>query len=422
MNRSHDPIIKIAVTHLLAKRRQTLVATLGVMFGIMVFIIQAGLITGFQGVFIEQTINTTAHIHIYNEPEKNRPSVLDQLYAGDSLKMIVVNNQKPKEELNKIKNAWQIIDVLEKDPDVEGVSPFIGTQAILRAGIVQYGGRLAGVDIDREDRLFKVSDFMTDGEIDRLKTTNNGVILGSGLASKLAVDMNDNITVIAPNGTTLEMKVVGINKTGLTEVDKSRAYISIRNAQKLLGVDNAYLTDINIKLKNIDKSDELSQKYAERFGYTAEDWKKANANIFGVFKIQNMVTYLIIISILIVSGFGIFNILMMIIYEKMPDIAILKAIGYKDRDIKRLFLMESIFIGVTGGILGLLMGFIFTKILGSIRMNVQGFISMEYLPFNSSPFFYVFALFFALISTALAGYFPARKAAKVDPIDIIRSK
>ncbi len=257
------------------------------MFGIMVFIMQAGLITGFQDIFIEQTINTTAHIRIYNEPEKNRPSVLDRYYAGSG-KLISVNNQKPKEELNKIKNAWQIIRVLEKDPDVSGVSPFIGTQAILRAGIVQYGGKLAGVDIDKENILFKVSDYMVEGEIGKLKTINNGIILGSGLADKLAVMMNDNITVIAPNGTTLEMKVVGINKTGLTEVDKSRAYISIRNAQKLLGVDNSYLTDINIKLHSIDKAEELAAHYKNRFGYTAEDWKKTNANIFGVFKIQNM--------------------------------------------------------------------------------------------------------------------------------------
>ncbi|MBL0102838.1 MAG: ABC transporter permease [Bacteroidetes bacterium] len=416
-----DPILKIAATHLLAKKRQTLVATLGVMFGIMVFILQAGLITGFQNVFIEQTINTTANIHIYNEPNNNRPSILskDSVYQN---KWVVVRNQKPKDELNKIRNAWQIVDLLEKDPEVAGVSPFLGTQAILRAGITQYAGRLAGVDIEKENLLFKVNDYMIEGESSRLKTINNGIILGSGLALKLGVKMNDNISVITPNGNSLEMKVIGINKTGLTEVDKARAYISIRNAQKLLGTDNSYITDINIKLKNIDRAIPLAELYTKKFGYTADDWKKANANIFGVFKIQNMVTYLIIFSILLVSGFGIFNILMMIIYEKMPDIAILKAIGYKDRDIRKLFLTESIVIGVIGGISGLVMGFLLTKILGRIPVDVQGFTSFKYLPFNSSPYFYIFALFFALVATSLAGYFPAQKAAKVDPIDIIRSK
>jgi lipoprotein-releasing system permease protein len=189
-----------------------------------------------------------------------------------------------------------------------------------------------------------------------------------------------------------------------------------------LNVDGAYITDINIKLKDIDKAEVLAAAYTQKFGYKAEDWKSANANIFGVFKIQNLITYLIIISILIVSGFGIFNILMMIIYEKMPDIAILKAIGFRDAEIRRIFLTESLIIGTLGGLLGLLLGFVITHIIGSIPMNIKGFISMEYLKFNSSPLFYIFAFVFAIITTALAGYIPARKAAKIDPIDIIRSK
>jgi lipoprotein-releasing system permease protein len=419
--KTKNPIYKIAITHLLAKKRQTIVATLGVMFGIMVFIFQAGLITGFQTTFIEQTINTTANIHIYNDPQANRPSVLDKLNHDES-KWIVVSNQKPKDELSKIRNGYQILSLIEKHPDVEGVSPFLGTQAIMRSGIVQYGGRIAGVDIDRENLVFKVSEYMTHGDIGRLKTVTNGIILGEGLAEKLGVKMNDNIVVIAPTGTPLDMKVVGINRTGLTEVDKTRAYISIRNAQKLLNVDNSYITDINIKLKDIQKAEPLSKELEEKFGYRAEDWKKANANIFGIFKIQNMITYLIIISILIVSGFGIFNILMMIIYEKMPDIAIMKATGFKDRDIRMLFQIESLIIGVIGGVLGLILGYVVTKIIGSIRMDIKGFVSMEYLHFNRSPFFYIFAFLFALISTSLAGFFPARRASRVDPIDIIRAK
>ncbi|MFM9051717.1 MAG: ABC transporter permease, partial [Bacteroidota bacterium] len=310
----------------------------------------------------------------------------------------------------------------EKHPEVEGVSPFLGSQAILRAGIVQYGGRIAGIDMEKEDVVFHVSEYMVQGDLKRLSTINNAIILGQGLAENLGVKLNDDVRLIAPNGTALDMKVVGINKTGLTELDKSRAYISLRNAQILLGVDNSYITDINIKLKDINKSPQLAAEFQERFGYRAEDWKSANANIFGVFKIQNMVTYLIITSILIVSGFGIFNILTMIIYEKMQDIAILKAIGYKNRDIKLLFFAESLTIGIVGGLGGLLAGFGLTRLVGSIPMNIKGFVTMEYLKFNSSPLFYIVAFTSALIATTLAGYLPARKAANVDPVDIIRSK
>ncbi len=415
------PVIKIALTHLLAKKRQTIVAMLGVTFGIAIFIFQAGLMSGFQSYFIEETVSTTANIRIFNEAEKNRKSILSSINKNENA-WIVVQNQKPKDELTKIKNGYQIIAALEKDPNVAGVSPFLGSQAIFKVGIAQIAGRVSGVDIIKENILFDVSKNMRQGDITKLQTIPNGIILGDGLADLLGAKMNDNLTITSPLGVTLEMKVVGINHSGLTDVDKSRAYINIRNAQKLLRVDGSYITDINIKLKDFDKAEELAKFYNKKFGFRTVDWKEANANIFSVFKIQNLVTYLIIVSILIVSGFGIFNILMMIIYEKMPDIAILKAIGYKDIDIKKIFLTESLIIGLLGGLLGLIVGFTLQKIVGSIKMDIKGFVSMEYLRFNSSIGFYIFAYFFGLLATAIAGYIPARKAAKMDAIDIIRSK
>lgn len=416
-----SPLIKIALTHLLSKRRQTIVAMLGVTFGIAIFIFQAGLMSGFQDFFIQETVNTTANIRMYNEADKNRPSILDKMNP-DPNHWNVVQNQKPKDEQNKIKNGHQIISILEKDPRVAGVSPFLGSQAIFKVGISQIAGRVSGVDIIKENILFDVSKNMRQGDITKLETIPNGIILGDGLADLLGAKLNDNINVTSPLGVNLEMKIVGINHSGLTEVDKSRAYINLRNAQKLLQVDGSYITDINIKLKDFALSEELAKFYHAKFGFRTIDWKEANASVFSVFKIQNLVTYLIIVSILVVSGFGIFNILMMIIYEKMPDIAILKAIGYKDIDIKKIFLMESLIIGTLGGLLGLFVGFIMQKIVGNIRMDIKGFVSMEYLHFNSSPGFYLFAFIFGLIATSIAGYIPARKAAKVDAIDIIRSK
>ncbi len=371
--------------------------------------------------FIEQTVNTTANIRIYNEANKNRPSILSQ---ADPLNgnWIVVRNQKPRVEQPKLRNGQQIIDLLEKDRNVTGISPFLGSPAIFKMGVAQMSGRVSGVDIVKENILFNVQKNNVEGNILKLQTIPNGIILGQGLADLLGAKMGDNLNVISPAGVTLEMKVVGINRSGLTEVDKTRAYINLRNAQKLLQVDGSYITDINIKLKDIDKAGELARSYEKKFGYKALDWKEANANIFGIFKIQNMITYLVIVSILIVSGFGIFNILMMIIYEKMPDIAILKAVGYKDKDIVRIFLTESLLIGIVGGVLGLLLGFTMQQVVGSIKMDVKGFVSMEYLRFNSSPLFFIFAYFFALVVTAIAGYIPARKASKIDAIDIIRSK
>lgn len=412
---------QIAFRHLRSKKRQSIVAMLGVTFGIAIFIFQGGLMTGFQKTFIEQTINTSANIRIYNESKLNRRPILNKVNAFKHMR-IFVRNQKPKDELPKIKNVQGIVEYLEKHPMVQGVSPNLSAQVIFKSGTTQTSGRVLGVHILKENILFNVEKNNIQGSIKKLNTIPNGVILGEGLAELLGVHLNDNIQILSSAGVSLEMKIVGINKTGITELDKSRAYITIRNAQKLLLADNDFITDINIKVKNIDDSQELAATLQKKFGYRALDWKEANANIFSIFKIQNMITYLIITTILIVSGFGIFNILMMIIYEKLPDIAILKAIGFKDKDIVHIFITESLMIGLTGGLLGLFFGFLLQKIIGSIRMNVKGFVTLEYLQFNNSATFYLFAFFFAVVVTAIAGYIPARKASKTDPIDILRSK
>ncbi|MFN5876297.1 MAG: ABC transporter permease, partial [Ignavibacteria bacterium] len=247
-------------------------------------------------------------------------------------------------------------------------------------------------------------------------------ILGSGLADKLGASVGNSIIVISSKGVALDMKVVAISKTGITLQDNTRAYISLRNAQRLLQQSGSYITDINVRLRDVDQAQAIAQEYQSKYGYRAEDWKAATATVFGIFRIQNLTVTFVIISILVVSGFGIFNILMTIIYEKMPDIAILKAMGYRDGDISRIFLIESLAIGSTGGLLGLLLGFITSKIVGMVPLNIQGFVSVQYLIINFNPIFYLAAFAFALVSTTVAGYFPARKAARFDPVEIIRSR
>ncbi|MFN5876004.1 MAG: ABC transporter permease, partial [Ignavibacteria bacterium] len=173
---SKRPLLRIAWVHLVGKKRQTVVAMLGVMFGVTVFIFQAGLLTGLQNYFIEKTVNTTAHVHIYNEVRTARPHVLTR-YIDSTSRWIVVRNQKPRDEERKVKNGNQIIGLIEKDPRVEGVAPFLGLQGIFRFGMSQQAGTLAGVDIIRENTLFRVQENLIDGDMLRMETMPNGIIL-----------------------------------------------------------------------------------------------------------------------------------------------------------------------------------------------------------------------------------------------------
>lgn len=415
-------LLKIVRAHLTGRKRQTLVSILGVMFGITIFIFQAGMITGFQKYFIEETINSTPHIQISSETNDPEIPIAARAFKESKDIWFSVRNQKDREDINKIKNGLQIASELEKHPDVLGVSPSLTTQAIFKLGVVDVSAIVYGVNIRKENRLFNLETNIVQGSVIRLETVNNGLILGSGLADKLGAGLNDNLTIVSPEGAAITMKVVGVISTGLSDLDNQRAYSSLRNAQKLMKAQSSYITDISIKLKDIDKARILADEFQERFGYEAEDWKERNASIFSVFKIQNIVTYVVIVSIMLVSGFGIFNILTMMIYEKMTDIAILKAIGYTDKDLRIIFLMEALIIGFIGGMLGLVLGFIISFIAASVPFKTGGFVTSDHLTVNFAPLFYAIAFFFGLLTAGIAGLLPARKAAKVDPLRIIRSQ
>jgi lipoprotein-releasing system permease protein len=415
---ANKPVLRIAFVHLMSKKRQTAVAMLGVMFGITVFIFQAGLITGLQTFMLDKIVNNSPHVHIYNEPDKNPPSILSKIYHEED-QMVVVRNQKQKEIDKKIRNPRAIMSLLEKMPGVLGVAPNVGTQAIVKAGVKQIPVSISGVEIEKEDALFNIHKDQIAGDLKRLNIISNGIILGKGVADKLGAEVDDVITV-ATTVSAIDMKVVSITSTGITTIDDNRAMVNLRIAQKLMNKDKLYITDINMKLKNVDKADGMSVDLTKLLGLKAQSWKEANANVFSVFKIQNIATYLVITSILIVAGFGIFNILMMMIYEKMTDIAVLKSIGYKNRDIRNIFMVEAVVIGFVGGVLGLIHGFLASFIASKIEVKLAGLVTLDHLTINFDPTFYAAGFAFALGTTALAGYFPALKASKIDPVEIIR--
>ncbi|HAR19545.1 MAG TPA: ABC transporter, partial [Cytophagales bacterium] len=181
-------------------------------------------------------------------------------------------------------------------------------------------------------------------------------------------------------------------------------------------------SDLNIKIKNIEEASEMANRYAHQFGYKADDWLTTNAQILVSFTLRNFITYAVSIALLIVAGFGIYNILTMMIYEKMNDIAILKATGFSGGDIRKIFLSEALLIGLTGGLMGLLLGFLLSLAISRVPFESRAMISMKHLPVNFDPIYYLVGIAFSTITTLLAGYFPSRKAAKVDPVAIIRGK
>jgi len=255
-----------------------------------------------------------------------------------------------------------------------------------------------------------------------LVKNNKGILLGSGIAQKMSLKIGDRIQVSSMDGGIIPLKIVGIFQSGLAEVDKVQSYVNLKTAQQLQGGGNDYISDINVKLWDMSLAPKMAKEISRLHKVTAIDIKTANAQFDTGSSVRNLITYVVSITLLTVAGFGIYNILNMLIYEKMNDIAILKATGFSGNDVKLIFMSQAILIGLVGGILGLLLGLTGSIIIDNIPFNTAGLPTIKTYPITYDYEYYVIGMVFALVSTFLAGYLPAKKAEKIDPVDIIRGQ
>ncbi|HYG49751.1 MAG TPA: ABC transporter permease [Flavobacteriales bacterium] len=409
--------INIAKTHLFSRKRQTIIASLGVTFGIAMFIVMISFMTGVDHLLEETTLTATPHIRIYKDVEAASKTILDDVNKNH---FNVVHHIKPHGEQLNLKNGLNIAMLIEKDPAVMGVSPQLTSQVFYNFGPTQLGGSISGVNILSEDKLYGIRKKIKSGSLEALLSSNDGIIMGKGLADKLNVKTGDRVQITTPRGNTMQVRIVGTFKFGIGTIDNMRSYANISTVQTILQRDTRYITDIHVKLKDMDRAPEFAAQYAQQFGYKAEDWQTANATILISFTIRKVLTYVVVTTLLIVAGFGIYNIMNMTIYDKMKDIAILKATGFETINIIRVFIFQALFIGIMGGLLGLLIGFLISLALSNTPFDGGEFLSVDTFPVNMQVKYYIFGMMFGVISTLLAGYFPARKASKIDPVNILR--
>lgn len=413
-------ILNIALHLLRARLKQTVVAAVGVTFGIAMFISLVSFMNGMNDLLDGLMLNRTPHVRLYNEikPVENQPVALSDEYKNNTN---FINSIKPKDRGKAIYNSKTIINVLHHDKRVIDVAPKVVTPVFFHSGTIEISGVINGIDIAAEESLFKFSDYIREGKITDLEQ-NNSVIIGSGLAAKMMLAVGDMIRVTTPKGNLALLKIVGISQIGLAEIDDVMTTTSISTAQKILGEATNYMTDIQVKLHDINLAPEVAKEFRSKFELDAIDYQTANAQFETGTTIRTIISYSVGVVLLIVAGFGIYNILNMLIYEKMDSIAILKATGFSGSDVKWIFILLSLIIGITGGILGLIFGFIFSSIIDVIPFATSSLPTVETYPMNYNPMFYVIGITFAISTTLVAGLFPALKAGKIDPVDIIRRK
>ncbi len=407
--------LTIAVKHIMARKRQSFVSLLGIIIGVGFFLAIASLMQGSQNDFIKRLIDNAPHITVQDEYRDAKEQAVTKLYKDA---VVELRSVQPLPETRGIRGYKQLVEDLKTRPGLRASATLTG-QAILN-----YAGRdnaivLNGMIPADMKELTTVEENMKVGSIDDLIANKNGIIVGAELCRRLMLEVGDTITLTASTGQVRTFKIVGIFQTGSLNYDDQQAFTDIKRVQAMMNKSNRANTII-IKMDDVNAARDLATEIEARIGYKTVSWQEASEDIMSTLAIRNIIMYTVVSAVLLVAAFGIYNIIFTIIMEKQKDIAILKSMGFRASDIKKIFIIQGCILGVGGVAFGLPFGCLLMLALEQITFEPPGVAEPITMPLDWSAPQFIIAGGFAFIAAVLASYLPAKKGANVLPVDILR--
>ena len=416
MNSVAGVLAGVALAHLRVRARQTLVATLGVAIGVGFFLAVSGMMVGSQKDFIKTLVDSAPHIIVRDEQRKPvRQPALDAFPNA----AVAIHGLRPQEEVRGLKD-WPAMLA-----DARAIPGALAAPSLSGAVTIAYAGRTAavalnGVDPRLEGRLAKIGETLVGGALTDLEARPDGIIISRPLAERLGARLGDTLVVTASSGTLQRMRILALiepdAQAGFYAGD-TVAYGLLRTAQVLFSRPNI-VNQLHIRLARSDDAKAQAERLESRWGYKWESWQERSADILNLLVVRNIIMYAVILAILIVASFGIYTAVSNSVADKRRDIAILRAMGFTAGDIQAIFLMEGLLVGVLGALVGFAVGTGLLQILASLPLTMGG--KPLVLPLDRSLPQYLLAGGASLAAALIAAWLPARKAARVDPVDILR--
>ena len=405
-------VLSIAFTHVRARVRQTLVGVMGVATGVGFSVMMASLMEGSQADFITQLVDSLPHVSVTDERREPPMQPATSAYDAVEIRGLTTAAARPG-----IKNPFALMAAIESWLP-GSVAPSVQAKAVIRNAGRDSASNVVGVDPRREINVSKLASQIRQGSLENLYKASNAIILGDGLAKKLGARVGNNVSVIGGDGRALLCSVVALYHSGVSQADNSQSFMLIKTGQILAG-QTGLVNELRIKARDVMASREVAARIESETGYKAVSWQEAHEDLLSAFQIRNIIMYMVVGAILLVASFGTYNIISTITHEKTRDIAILKSLGLRQATVRHIFVLEGLVIGVIGVLIGWALGLALT--LGMQQIEIKSpFMDSNRLPVLYSFSHYAVAGAVALVASLVAGYFPARKAASVQPVDIIR--
>lgn len=407
----------IGLRYLRARRQETfislitVISVLGVMIGVMTLNVVMAVMTGFEETLRDRLLGINAHIAL--------------LKSGDQLS-----------------EYEDLLQRVTKQKGVVAASPAIYGQVMLTSGSRVSGVVVRGVDPDRVNAVVDLQRYMKQGSIAGLKQQNPvqvqdrtimlpAVIMGERLAAQLGVFVGSPIQVVSPLGSPTAIGVIpkvrrfvvtGLLNTGMSEIDSTLVFMGLADAQKFFELGDA-VSNIEIRVDDVNQSREIADRIQLQLGfpYLTEDWTRLWPNLFSALQLEKTVYFLVLLLMVLIGAFNIISTLVMVVMEKRKDIAILMSMGATRASIRKIFLLKGFIIGIVGTTLGLLLGLLVCTLIAQYRFELP----KDVFLISTVPVRIYFSNFMivtvsSFVVCLLASIYPARQAAKLDPVEIIR--
>ncbi|MCK6372374.1 MAG: FtsX-like permease family protein, partial [Gammaproteobacteria bacterium] len=330
-------------------------------------------------------------------------------YVGETVKL-------PRAQA-KIEEWRQWLPALEADPEVTVVSPIASGNVFVFRGARQESVRMAGVIPERHDQIVNIESSLLEGRF--LQMTTGEVALGSTMAADFGIRMRDKLRLLGPGGRALSVTVAGIYETGSGTLDDKQIFLMLRDGQSLLEIGSA-VNSIGVRIGDLNRAEVVAQSLAERMPFKVRSWIGDNPNVFRTLAAQDQTSNMVLISTIIAAGFGIASILIMSVTGKFREIGILKAMGATPGEIQTIFVIEGFLLAVLGCLVGIPAGLAVLNALSRIRAPGPGGREQSIFLIQIDPWLLAAAATVAITVGVIAAFFPARRAGRVDPMQVIR--
>lgn len=407
------PPLYIALRFLTHRKRALLLSLSGVVFGVAFFICMQAQTQGFTKFFINSTLGSNGALVIRSRFEPRQiGSILPPKRASKA-------NLAHRRYFEGITNANEIMRVSRQFSNVVSCSPVLRGTLSARFGFENATVDLFGIEPALHLQTTDLAHQIIEGSFDDFRNKPNSVIVGSRLSEILDVGIGDTVQLLSPGGQYRRFAVGAIARSGVGSIDSTRIYAHARVAQTLL--HKPYSASMIIyKLRDPDRAPALAEHFQNLFQHDAASWQEREESTLHLFLTLQMSAAITVSLVILLAGFGIFNVLTMTVLAKIKEIAILRSMGYRRVDISAIFLWQGALIAAVGSLLGCGVGAILTWSVSKIPIHLRGLLSTDYFVVAWDWRHYLWAILLALVSVLIASYVPARRAAGFAPVAILR--